>query len=115
LKKNVTRFAKHWSRISCTQAFSMGRAPGPLSSPTITQFGGHREGRRQTGEIPRLQQRGIEIDLLPLLTANGSCGLGEGTFATTRSKGQDAPTPAVGDIANEPSSTPPGQGFRRRK
>jgi hypothetical protein len=28
---------------------------------------------------------------VPLLTANGRCGLGEWTFATTRGKGRDAP------------------------
>jgi hypothetical protein len=39
---------------------------------------------------------------VPLLTANGRCGLGEGTFATTRGKGRDAPKPVVRVTAFEP-------------
>src|SRR5208283_4343781 len=37
LKKKGRPASRHWSRISNTQAGSMGRAPGPDSPPTITQ------------------------------------------------------------------------------
>ena len=38
LKKNGTPAARHWSRIERTQSGSIGRAPWPLSPPTITQW-----------------------------------------------------------------------------
>ena len=34
----------------------------------------------------------------PLPAANGRCGFGEATFATTHGKGQDAPIAAVGRV-----------------
>src|SRR5262249_6414861 len=37
LKKNATPARWHWSRISVTQAGSIGRERGPDSPPTITQ------------------------------------------------------------------------------
>src|ERR1700731_408107 len=38
LKKKATPAARHWSRISQTHSGRIGRAPGPLSPPTITQL-----------------------------------------------------------------------------
>jgi hypothetical protein len=47
---------------------------------------------------------------VPLPTANGRCGLGEGTFATTRGKGRDAPTTVIRRAAsNRPVSHHPEQ------
>ena len=37
LKKNATRAATHWFRISIAHSGFIGRARGPLSPPTITQ------------------------------------------------------------------------------
>src|ERR1700730_10365121 len=37
LKKNATRAATHWFRISMTHSGFIGRARGPLSPPTMTQ------------------------------------------------------------------------------
>src|ERR1700720_2987937 len=39
---------------------------------------------------------------VPLPTANGRCGLGEGTFATTRGKGRDAPIAVVSPVQRGP-------------
>jgi len=38
----------------------------------------------------------------PLPAANGRCGLGEATFATTRGKGQDAPGSDIASAASGP-------------
>ena len=38
LKKNGTRDAAHWSRIAMTHSSHIGRAPGPLSPPTMDQL-----------------------------------------------------------------------------
>jgi hypothetical protein len=38
LKKNGTRAERHWSRISTTHALIRGRAFGPDSPPTMTQW-----------------------------------------------------------------------------
>ena len=38
LKKNGTAAARHWSRNETTHFCCIGRAPGPLSPPTITQW-----------------------------------------------------------------------------
>src|SRR6266852_3418118 len=37
LKKNATSLSQHWSRTWRTHSGFTGRAPGPLSPPTITQ------------------------------------------------------------------------------
>src|SRR5436190_19142019 len=38
LKKNGTPFSRHWRRIALTHDCRKGRAPKPLSPPTITQW-----------------------------------------------------------------------------
>ena len=64
-------------------------------------FDGHHESRRQDPRDPAPATARRRDWLLPLLTGNGRCGLGEGTFATTRGKGQDAPIPDLPALVSE--------------
>lgn len=69
----------------------MGRAPGPLLPPTISQSMPAVLAATQFSHFRRIGCSRWMTAPVPLLTANGRCGLGEGTFATTRGKGRDAP------------------------
>ena len=66
LKENGILAARHCLRMDTTHSFSIGRAPGPLSPPTITQdipLNSSRPRSSNNGSIDRNRTEGIGLRL----------------------------------------------------